>query len=427
MSRADAFGRLSAAAALIRDFNSLTATGGRLVGSASEAAARDLLERRLQKIPDARFGAHRFHYSGWASSCSQLELTARGGPKRLACHPLYWAADTPADGLESNLIDVGRGTEADFRSLARAIPGQIVIVRHEYPFSRETIHRRLKYNRSRECGAAGFVIVNNIPGNLLVTGSCGQDSPENIPAIGVSLETGAILTATREVRARLRIATVRQPLTGVNLIAEIAGQTSEWVVMCAHYDGHELAQSALDNATGVVAAIAIFESFRPFVSKLRRGLRLVLFTAEETGLMGSRLYLQSLDESEQRKIAVVINLDTLAGSPRLTCLTSGFDELQSFISETCTAMGVHLACHRPLLRNSDHFNFFQRGIPAMRLVAGFDELESGARFLLTEADTRERVSIDELMLATTAAGALVWSALDWPGRIAAHKAPIASE
>jgi aminopeptidase YwaD len=425
MSREDTFGRLSASPALVRDFNSLTATGGRLVGSASEAAAREWLQGRLQKIPDACLGHHRFNYSGWASSSSSLELIAPGGPQRFACHPLYWAADTPDDGLESGLIDVGRGTDADFHSLARAIPGQIVVVRHEYQFSQKTIHRRLKYERSLEYGAAGFVIVNNNPGDLLVTGACSHDSPDNISAIGVSLETGAMLTATRETRVRMRIATARRASTGVNLVAEIAGRTPEWVVVCAHYDGHDLAQSALDNATGVVAAVAIFESFAPFVGKLRRGLRLILFTAEESGLMGSRIFVQSLDEAEQQKIAVVINLDTLAGSPRLTCLTSGFGELQSFVSETGKAAGLDLPCHRPLMRNSDHFNFAQMGIPAIRLVAGFDEPEADARLLLTEADIRERVSVDELRGATMTAGALVWSALEWPGRIAAHKVPIA--
>jgi Zn-dependent M28 family amino/carboxypeptidase len=150
-------------------------------------------------------------------------------------------------------------------------------------------------------------------------------------------------------------------------------------------------------------------------------LRLALFTAEEIGLTGSRLYLQSLDEGERQRIALAINLDTLAGSPRLTCLTSGFDELDGFVSKTCAATGLELRCHRPLVQNSDHFNFAQMGIPAMRLVAGFDEPEAGARFLLTEADTHERVSIDELRLGAMNAGALVWAALDWPERIAAHE------
>jgi aminopeptidase YwaD len=427
MSRADAFDHLSASARLVEDFGSLTATGGRLVGSASESVARDWLQRRLQTIPHSNLGEHRFHYSSWESPSSSLELITPRGSQQLECHPLYWSRDTPAHGLEARVIDLGRGTEADFQSLAHAIGGQIVVVRHEYPFSLQTIHRRLKYDRSLQFGAAGFVIVNSNPGDELVTGACSQDSGDNIPAVGVSFNTGAILTEAGKARARMRIAAVRSEMTGLNLLAEIPGQTPEWVVLCAHYDGHDLAQSALDNATGVAAAITIFESFAPLVGQLRRGLRLILFTAEETGLMGSRIHLQSIPKAEQRKIAVVLNLDTIVGSSRLTCLTSGFDELQNFVSQSCKDMGMgELSCHQPLMRNSDHYNFAQRGIPAIRLVAGFNEPDAGARFLLTEADTRERVSMDELRLAAMRAGALVWSALDWPGRIAAHKAPVVS-
>jgi aminopeptidase YwaD len=423
--RGDAFDRLSAAPRLKQDFEALVATGGRLAGSPSEAAARDWLQQRLQTISHSQPNEHRFDYSSWKSSSASLELIEPTGPRPLRCHPLYWSPSTPANGLQASIIDVRRGTEADFQSRADAIRGQIVLVRHEYPFSQQTIHRRLKYERSLQGGAAGFVIVNANPGDELVTGACSGDFAGNIPALGVSSDTGAILRREASTPTRMRITTSRSPATGVNLIAEIAGQTPEWVILCAHYDGHDLAQSALDNATGVAAGITIFESFAPFLSQLRRGLRLMLFTAEETGLMGSRIYVQSLSQSKQREIALVINLDTLCGSAHLTCLTSGFDDLQRFVSASCEQFGMdRLPCYQPMMRNSDHYNFAQCGIPTMRLVAGFDEPEAGARFLLTEADRSERVSMEELRHATMTAGALVWSALDWPAPIAAHKVPL---
>jgi Iap family predicted aminopeptidase len=419
MGQAGALDRLSAAK-LAADFAALTALGGRLVGSPSEAAACAWIEQRLRRIPTAKIAAHRFPYRSWASAECGLELIERGATRPVASHPLYWSGATPPDGLEAELVDVGRGNEEEFRACAAALPGRIAMVRHEYPFGTQTIHRRVKYNRSRENGAAGFVIVNNLPGELLVTGSCGQDSPDNIPGVGVSRESGARLGAANA-KVRLRITVQRRDATGTNWIAEIPGVTAEWVVVCAHYDGHNLADSAFDNATGVVSALAIFESLQAVVPTRRRGLRLVLFTAEESGLLGSREYVRSLGEAERRRIAAVINLDTLAGSRRLTCLTSEFNELADFAAEAGRAAGVEFGCHRPLLRNSDHFNFAQAGIPALRLVAGFDEPDAGARLLLTGGDRREAVSLDELRHGTMAAGALVRAALDWPGLIAAHK------
>ena len=87
MDREKAFARLGAAAELIPDFNTLTATGGRLVGTGSEALARDWLQQRLQKIPEVRLGAHSFNYSGWASTYSSFELVTVISSACAGCSP----------------------------------------------------------------------------------------------------------------------------------------------------------------------------------------------------------------------------------------------------------------------------------------------------------------------------------------------------
>ena len=46
---------------------------------------------------------------------------------------------------------------------------------------------------------------------------------------------------------------------------------------------------------------------------------------------------------------------------------------------------------RPLMTNSDHANFAQGGIPALRLVAGFDDPAANLRSVLTPADTRDKI------------------------------------
>jgi hypothetical protein len=419
-ARALAFGKLRSSGQLAEDFRALTALGGRLVGSESEAAGLALLRAKLGQIEGLQPKEHAFEYRAWANRHSTLELTSSGAPRSLPCHALYWSAETPAEGTEAEVVDVGRGTEEEFRAAGARLKGNIALVRHEYPFASDTIHRRVKYGRSRDLGAAAFLIANNLPGELLVTGSCGQDAADNIPGLGVSLETGALLS--EGARARVRIANRRDARTATNLTGEIRGRQDEVVLVCAHYDGHDLAQSALDNATGVVSALAVARAVAPYVPQLPRGLRIALFTAEESGLLGSRRYVESLAAADRRRIAVVINLDTLTGSARLTCLTSGFDELESFVARTGERAGLSFGCVKPLMRNSDHFNFAERGIPALRVVAGFDDVQAGARYLLTQGDTADKVPPGELESGALAAAELVWSALTWPGPIARHKA-----
>ena len=400
---------------IVDDFRALAGCGGRLVGSESEKAAARLLEARLAAIPGAVVSAHEFAYRRWTSLGHAFTRILPGQARELRCHPLVGSAGT--EGVEGEVVDLGRGAEDDFRDASASVRGNFAMVRHEYPFSRTTIHRRVKYGLALDHGAAGFIVANPMPEAGLVTGGAGQDSERNIPAIGVDRATAEAIAGGR---VRLAVENRRDDDTGRNLIAEIPSRNPEWVVLCVHYDGHDLADSALDNATGAVAALEILRRFAPHIGSMPHGLRVILFTAKETGLLGSRLYTDSLDEAERRAIGIAINLDTFAGSPDFTCLTSGFAALDGFVSSVATARGLIIDTWRPPMRNSDHFNFARVGIPALRLIAGFDDAGAGARHILPSADTADRVSAENLCHGAAIAAELVWAALATPTTIAAH-------
>src|SRR5262249_37900677 len=160
------------------------------------------------------------------------------------------------------------------------------------------------------------------------------------------------------------------------------GRTDQWVVLSAHVDGHDLAESAMDNASGVAAALAVTRALAPLVGTFRRGIRLALFSVEEWALTGSAQYVRNLSEAERAAIAVNVNVDSVAGSPRLTAMTSGFASLEPFLLGAAHASGQALRCVRPLMMNSDHGNFAMAGIPAFRLVAGYDDPTANLRFVL---------------------------------------------
>ena len=62
------------------------------------------------------------------------------------------------------------------------------------------------------------------------------------------------------------------------------------------------------------------------------------------------------------------------------------------------------------MANSDHANFALAGIPAVRLVAGFDDPGANVRYVLTPADTRDKVEAGELVRAASLAAATVAAA-----------------
>jgi aminopeptidase YwaD len=136
-----------------------------------------------------------------------------------------------------------------------------------------------------------------------------------------------------------------------------------------------------------------------------------VFSAEEWGLIGSRLWLERMEPTARRRMALNINLDSVAGASGLTALTSGFERLDAWVQEAAARAGLPLATHLPLMPNSDHANFAAHGIPALRLIAGFSAPHSNLRYLLTAADTRDKVRPQELAEALRIATALAWEAL----------------
>ena len=391
------------------DFAALCACGGRFAGTPSEARAREFLATRAAEAMGTAVRRHRVAYRGWTRGPASV----RAADGRL--FPALGLVRTPSvpEGVTGRLVDAGRGTPEDIARAGAAVRGGIVLVRHEYMVGTGHVHRRRKYDAARAAGAAGFLIACHEPGELPVTGSSGDGGAGHIPAAGISRETGAILAASGG-EVTLTTAGEFADSTAENLIASLPGAGPTRVVLSAHYDGHDPAASAIDNASGVVAAIAVAEALRDAVPTLPRGLDLALFTVEEWALIGSRSYLAELDPAAREAIAFNVNLDSVAGGARLTAITGGFPGVADFVTRTAAISGLRLGIHHGFMANSDHANFVAQGIPALRLCAGFDEPGSNLRYLLTAADTPDKVRVEEIKAAASAAAALVVAACSEP-------------
>lgn len=392
------------------DLETLCALGGRFAGTDSEHRAAEFLASRLAEM-GTPVESLPVGYAGWERGESNLQA----GGRRFACESLVRSPATPPEGLRAPLIDLGRGSEEDFRRLADRITGHVVMVRHEYMFTTGTLHRRRKYGWAMEHGAAGFLIASHLPGELPVTGSSGATPGNGIPAAGISAETAAALTDLgMNATVHLHIETRETPARTRNLLLDLPGRGAEQVVLCAHLDGHHLAQSAMDNATGLAAVLACARALAPLCEHLERGLRVMFFSVEEWALAGSKQYVEGLTPKERSDIVCTINLDSVAGSRSLTALTSGYDALPPFLTRAAREAGQSLGIHEPLMANSDHYNFAVSGIPALRLVAGFDEPDSNLRYVLTPQDRIEHIQREELLDATRLATTLALRACSTP-------------
>lgn len=396
-----------------RDLESLCALGGRFAGTGSEGDAIRFLRSRLQEMGSPVVSLP-VAYDGWERGVSTLQL--EGADDIFACESLVRSPATAAEGLVAQVIDLGRGAEEDFARAADAIRGRIVLVRHEYMFSTHTVHRRHKYRWAMDRGAVGFLIASHLPGELPVTGSSGAAPGQGIPAAGISAETANALIAAdaHHPSVRLRIEARDTPASTENLCLDMPGRGEGCVVLSAHIDGHHLAQSAMDNATGLAAVLAVARAMAPLCNEMERGLRVMFFNVEEWALTGSMKYVQGLDAGERDAIACVLNLDSVAGHPALTALTSGYPALGAFLTDAARSAGLALSTHEPLMANSDHYNFAVNGIPAARLVAGFDQPDSNLRYVLTPGDTLHRITREEMAIAVALTAVLAFHACDTP-------------
>jgi Zn-dependent M28 family amino/carboxypeptidase len=405
-----ALAALAADAQLQQDFAALCDCGGRRAGSAAEQAALAFVHARLAAINSAA-AVEPVAYAGWRCSAAALML-ADGTP--LACNALLGSLSTPPDGIAAEVVDLGRGTAEDFARHAGAIAGRFALVRHEYPFSAVHVHRRRKYGWAMEQGAAGFIIANPWRGAGPLAGSSGRGgAAAGIPAVATDFESAARLAASGAQHARVHLTVAGEDYAAQTavVILDLPGQTTQCIALSAHVDGHDLAESAMDNATGVAVVLAVARAFAPLIASARRGLKVCLFSAEEWALAGSRQYLDRMPAAERAAIALNINLDTVGGDTHLTALTSEFPRLAEFVRDTAAAAGITLGTYAPMMSNSDHYNFARHGIPALRLVAGFDRPQCNIRHILTRGDTRDKVTMAELAAAARLTAVLLARAL----------------
>ena len=155
-----------------------------------------------------------------------------------------------------------------------------------------------------------------------------------------------------------------------NVIAELPGETEEWIVLSAHYDSTALSHGSYDNMSGCVGLLGVLEALRG--KKLRYGLRLVFCGSEERGLLGSKAYVRDHEE-ELSKIALNINLDmigTILG--KFIAKVSAEDKLAHYLSYMGAELGFPLTASVGVY-SSDSTPFADKGVPAVslaRLAAG---------------------------------------------------------
>lgn len=161
-----------------------------------------------------------------------------------------------------------------------------------------------------------------------------------------------------------------------NLIGYLLGTSTDCIVLSAHYDhlgavDGQIYCGADDNASGVAALLAIMAYFTG--TKPHNSLIFAVFDAEESGLQGSKAFVNKLPV-EKKRIVLNVNLDMVSRSGRNELYVAGchhYPFLKPYLERIATISKVKLLFGHDSGTNpadnwtnaSDHAPFHQAGIP----------------------------------------------------------------
>ncbi len=157
---------------------------------------------------------------------------------------------------------------------------------------------------------------------------------------------------------------------------------NEYIVVGAHYDhlGYEMKKDtkviypgADDNASGVAAIIELAKHLNKSANKPKRSLIFIAFDAEESGLLGSKHYVDTIDKTLRNQIKVMFSFDMVGmlGANKgldlkgIGGLVNG-EEIAKKHADGITLLNTSAAVEN----RTDTEPFGQKGIPAVHVFTG---------------------------------------------------------
>jgi aminopeptidase YwaD len=398
----EALGELWTSSRILDDVTQLCDEfGNRFAGTESERRAREFILEKFREYGLEDVNVEPCAYTGWKRGTCSLELLE---PRRrqLTAISMVHAAPTPPQGLEGEVIAVGQGTPEEFAELGDAVNGKIAMATLGSPPGIAPLHRVGKYGRAKTAGAIAVIFPTEEPGQLIGTGTVSAAYREvgTLPAFGISHETWRYLLRQAEIGPlRVRMTLDNEFLPNIetwNIRGDIPGNgaDTDHIVVGGHWDGHDRADAALDNALGLFTALVTARALGRLKGELRRAIRFVAFGNEESWCVGSTNYV-ARHEAELDRIALMVNVDGIArySSTHLRLSkredVAGF--LRSLVAEHRLPLNISQADWLP--GSSDDWPFLVTGVPSvfctsMRSTA---EQARGRGLDHTQADTVDKI------------------------------------
>jgi carboxypeptidase Q len=409
------------------------AIGPRLTGSPQLKSANDWTAEMFRK-----YGLTNVHLEPWTIAHSWTRGAARARIVSPAEHPLTiaaagWSASTPGV-VRGPVVYFDAQKKEDFAKFHGKLKGAIVIYQEPAslsppkqedpngelirpmqqpprpngqpappaPFLAFLEAFRARSAFFKEEGVAVVLRDSNKPHGLLnMTGIGGEKF--DIGAIPTAFITGEgyrmlfrmLKHGPVEAEIEMTNSFSEKPMDVYNTVAEIPGteKPDEVVMLGAHLDSWDLGTGSTDNGTGSAAVLEAARTLAKLDLKPKRTIRFVLFSGEEEGLVGSKMYVQT-HKNDLDKISGILVHDTGTGRVLTLGLHDNYQD-REIVDQVLAPLRELRLLEPTMLRQAgtDHKSFNDVGVP------GFWVIQDGAEYTKThhsQSDTFDKVWKDDL-------------------------------
>lgn len=190
-------------------------------------------------------------------------------------------------------------------------------------------------------------------------------------------------------KVRLKVNLQRERVEDFNVIGLVEGSDpklkDEFVVIGAHYDHvgvsltrdgqKQIFNGADDNASGTAGLLELAQYFSANRDRVKRSLIFIAFGAEERGLIGSRHFVDN-PTVPLEKIVAMVNLDMIGRLRNNAVFVLGVASSPAWkvlLDEINLQFNFTLRDSPGMFGASDHFAFYNKGIPVLFFFTGMHE------------------------------------------------------
>lgn len=294
-----------------------TEIGPRFAGTTQDERARKWAVNRLTELGFENVRVEEFEMDFWSRGSRAQESVAilAPFPQELYATALGGSAASPDGGLEAEIAFFDSFDDLlAFDDSSDALAGKIVYVNDRMVAARSGAgygpanrKRTQGWIQAEDRGAVGILIRSVGTSNNRFPHTGMMSRPEGrrakIPAMALAApdadqvqrihRRGEAITVSMQTQAGWR-----GTATSGNVIGEIVGSDApeEIVIIGAHLDSWDNSPGALDDGSGVGIVTAAAKLIIDSGERPRRTIRVVLFGAEEVGLLGGRAYAEARAE-----------------------------------------------------------------------------------------------------------------------------------